>query len=105
MQILLRPGLIANGKGRLHALRKTYINVLSAVNRLLVENFHNQGLAFIFTKKAALGIPGIHFSPLHWTGKQEKREGRSIGDCSDGGLKKGNGPLSSKHTKEQSDIL
>lgn len=105
MPLMLRPGFVANGTGHLPALRKTYINVKSAVNRLLVENFHDQGLAFILTKKTALEIPGIHFSPLHWTEKQGKRQGRPIGDCSDGGNEKGNEPLNSTHTKEQSDIL
>ena len=105
MPLMLRPGFVANGTGHLPALRKTYINVKSAVNRLLVENFHDQGLAFILTKKTALEIPGIHFSPLHWTEKQGKRQGRPIGDCSDGGIEKGNEPLNSTHTKEQSDIL
>jgi hypothetical protein len=105
MPILLRPGFEANGTGRLPPLRKTYTAVKSAVNRLLVENFHNLGLAFILSKKTALEIKGIHFSPLHWTEKQGKRQGRPIGDCSDGGNEEGNEPLNSDHTKEQSDLL
>jgi hypothetical protein len=103
--ILLRPGLKANGGGRLPLLRKTYTAVKSAVNRLLVENFHNLGLAFILSKKTALEIKGIHFSPLHWTEKQGKRQERPIGDSSDGGSEEGNEPLDSNHTKEQSDLL
>ena len=103
MPVMLRPGFVANGAGCLPALRRTYLNVQCAVNRLLVENFHRLGLAFILAKKTALEIPGIHFSPLHWTEKQGKRQGRPIGDCSDGGSETGNEPLNSSHTKEQSD--
>jgi hypothetical protein len=52
-------------------------------------------------KQTALSIQGIHFSPLHWTEKQ----GRPIGDCSDGGSELTNEPLNSVHTKEKSDSL
>jgi hypothetical protein len=105
MPLLLREGFQPNGKGTLPPLRKTYTSVKSAVNRLLVENFHELGLAFILTKATALTIPGIHFSPLHWTEKQGKRQGRPIGDCSDGGSESGNEPLNSSSTKERSDQL
>lgn len=105
MPIMLRPGFVPDGAGPLPALRRTYLNVQCAVNRLLVENFHHHGLAFILSKKTALEIPGIHFSPLHWTEKQGKRQGRPIGDCSDGGSENDNEPLNSSHTKEQSDAL
>ena len=105
MPLLLRDGFTPNGQGKLPPLRKTYTAVKSAVNRLLVENFHSLGLAFILTKSTALTIPGIHFSPLHWTEKKGKRQGRPIGDCSDGGSENGNEPLNSLSTKEQSDQL
>lgn len=105
MPLFLRPGFKANGHGRLPPLRKTYTAVKSAVNRLLVENFHELGLAFILRKETALKIEGIHFSPLHWTEKQGKRQGRPIGDCSDGGKDKGNEPLNSDYTKEMSDTI
>ena len=105
MPLLLREGFKSNGQGTLPPLRKTYISVKSAVNRLLVKNFHELGLAFILTKDTALTIPGIHLSPLHWTEKQGKRQGRPIGDCSDGGSEYGNEPLNSLSTKERSDQL
>ena len=105
MPLLQREGFKANGQGILPPLRKTYTSVKSAVNRLLVENFHDLGLAFILKKSTALTIPNIHFSPLHWTEKQGKRQGRPIGDCSDGGSELGNEPLNSLETKEQSDLL
>ena len=69
MPLLQRESFKANGKGKLPPLRKTYTSVKSAVNRLLVENFHVLGLAFILTKATALTIPNIHFSPLHWIEK------------------------------------
>ena len=105
MPLLLREGFKSNGQGKLPPLRKTYMSVKSAVNRLLVKNFHELGLAFILTKETALTIPDIHFSPLHWTEKQGKRQGRPIGDCSDGGSENGNEPLNSLSTKERSDQL
>jgi hypothetical protein len=70
-----------------------------------MENFHNLGLAFILSKKTRLKIKDVHFSPLHWTEKQGKRQGRPIGDCSDGRSEEGNEPLNSDHSKEQSDLL
>ena len=72
---------------------------------MLVKNLHHLGLAFILTKKTALEIPGIHFSPLHWREKQGRRQGRPIGDCSDGGSEDNNEPLKSSYTKEQSEAL
>jgi hypothetical protein len=50
-------------------------------------------------------LHGIHFSPLHWTEKQGKRQGRPIGDCSDGGSESGNEPLSPSSPKERSGKL
>jgi hypothetical protein len=79
--------------------------VQSAVNRLLFENFHQKGLAFILTKETALSIPGLHISPLSWTEKQGKVQGRPIGDCSDGGREINNEPLNSDYTKTASDEL
>lgn len=70
-----------------------------------MENYYRAGLAFILKKQTALSIPGIHFSPLHWTEKQGNRQGRPIGDCSDGGSEMGNEPLNSSHTKQESDSL
>ena len=101
MPILLRPGFRANGQGKLPILRKTYVSVKSAVNRLLIENFLSLGLTFVLSKKTALTISGIHFSPLHWTQKQGKWQG----DYSDGGAENGNEPLNSEYTKTPSDVL
>lgn len=77
----------------------------NAVNKLLFENFHQKGLAFILTKDTAQTIPGFHLSPLSWTEKQGKVQGRPTGDCSDGGREMDNEPLSSDHTKAASDEL
>jgi ribonuclease HI len=106
MPISVRPGFVANGSGPLPLLRKSYKSVKSAVNKLLYENFHQEGLAFLLTKKTVLSsIPEVHFSPLSWTTKQGKRQGRPIGDCSDGGTQPSNEPLNSKYTKMESDKL
>ena len=105
MPLLLRPGFCPNGSGILPPLRRKYVTVQSAVNRLLFENFHQKGLAFILTKETALSIPGLHLSPLSWTEKQGKVQGRPIGDCSDGGRELSNEPLNSEYTKTASDEL
>lgn len=106
MPLSVRPGFIPNGSGPLPLLRRSYRSVKSAVNKLLYENFHQEGLAFLLTKDTVLSsIPDIHFSPLSWTSKQGKRQGRPIGDCSDGGKHPFNEPLNSKYTKEEADKL
>jgi hypothetical protein len=104
--LMVRPEFVPNGKGPLPSLRKSYTSGKSAVNRVLYENFHQEGLAFILTKETVLRhIPGLHVSPLSWTPKQGKRQGRPIGDCSDGGSLPHNEPLNSKYTKDESDKL
>lgn len=62
MPIMLRPEFLANGAGPLPAVWRKYLNVQCALNRLLVENFHHLGLAFILTKKTAPEIPGMSFT-------------------------------------------
>jgi hypothetical protein len=97
MPLIVSPEFVPNGKGPLPSLRKSYTSVKSAVNRMLYENFHQEGLAFILTKETVLRhIPGLHVSPLSWTPKKGKRQGRPIGDCSDGGSHPHNEPLNSK---------
>jgi hypothetical protein len=105
MPLLLRPGFKPNGCGSHPTLRRKYVSVQCAVNKLLFENFHQKGLAFVLTKATAQTIPGLHLSPLSWTEKQGKVQGRPIGDCSDGGRELGNEPLNSDHTKTASDDL
>jgi hypothetical protein len=105
MPLLLRPGFIPNGCGAHPPLRRKYVTVQNAVNKLLFENFHQKGLAFVLTKATAQTIPGLHLSPLSWTEKQGKVQGRPIGDCSDGGREINNEPLNSDHTKTASDEL
>jgi hypothetical protein len=105
MPLLLRPGFIPNGAGPHPPRRRKYVSVSSAVNRQLFEIFHQKGLAFILTKETATTIPGLHLSPLSWTEKQGKVEGRPIGDNSDGGYELNNEPLNSDHTKLESDEL
>jgi hypothetical protein len=72
---------------------------------MIMENFRDEGLAFVISKSLAKTIQNLHVSPLHWAPKQGKPKGRPIGDCSDGGSCIGNEPLNSVYTKEQSDLL
>ena len=87
-------------------LRKLYLEVAPAVNKMVYENFVEKGLAFVFPKKVLLDwVPGVHLNPLGWTDNEGKVEGRNIGDCADGGKEPGNSPLNSEHTKDESDLL
>jgi hypothetical protein len=63
MPLMVRPEFVPNGKGPLPSLRKSYISVKSAVNRMLYENFDQEGLAFILTKETVLRhIPGLQLA-------------------------------------------
>ena len=105
MPLLLKPGFIANGNHTIPPMRKSYLATQSAVNRLLFENFHQKGLAFILKKKTVMeSIKDVHFSPLSWAEKHGKVQGRPIGDCSDGGPSPRES-LNSKYTKDASDEL
>ena len=105
MPLLLKPGFIANGDHTIPPLRKTYLSTKSAVDRLLFENFHQKGLAFILMKKTVMeSVKDVHFSPLSWAEKHGKVQGRPIGDCSDGGPSPCE-PINSKYTKDASDEL
>ena len=78
-----------------------YDRVASAVDRMLYEDFVDNGLAVILRKQLVLGtgVP-IHVSRLSWTAKVGKAKGRPITDCSAGVL-----PLNSDFTKFESDAL
>jgi hypothetical protein len=63
-------------------LRKKYLLVRGAVNRILHEMYVKGGTVLLIPTDLAITIPGIHFSSQHWTTKKEKACGRSLGDAS-----------------------
>jgi hypothetical protein len=62
-------------------LRTKYLAVAPAVHKLLFKQ-HAAGTVLFLPLSEVLSIPGIHFSPQHWTEKKGKPEGRTLGDLS-----------------------
>jgi hypothetical protein len=62
-------------------LRKTYLEAAPAVNKLMADMWHDGKLLLLPTEMVKT-IPGIHFSPISWAPKADKKEGRPIGDLS-----------------------
>ena len=62
-------------------LRKKYLRVSPAVNKLMYQ-LYEKDLIFILPTKTVKTLPNIHFSSTHWTTKKGKECGRPIGDAS-----------------------
>lgn len=62
--------------------RGIYTTVADAVHKLL-EVYWDLDLALIVPSAIVCGRPGIHYSPLHWTKKHGKPQGRNLVDSSD----------------------
>jgi hypothetical protein len=62
-------------------LRTKYMEVASAVNRMMMESFISDKILLLPTA-VAREIPGIHYSPASWAPKHGKPKGRPITDCS-----------------------
>lgn len=60
-------------------LRAKYVQVAAAVNKLIFDQY-TTGTVALLPLEVALSIPGIHFSPQHWTEKKGKAQGRIICD-------------------------
>jgi hypothetical protein len=60
-------------------IRQIYLTVASAVNKTIYEMYLN-GLVLLLPTKVVRAIPGVHFSPMHWTKKKDKASGRIIGE-------------------------
>ena len=63
-------------------LRRKYLLVQSAVNKIIYGMYQKGGLVLILPTEEAKKIPGIHFSSTHWTTKKDKASGRVLGDQS-----------------------
>ena len=80
MHVPFPEGFHPNGHIVTTGLRKTYVTVHSAVNKMLAEII-DQKLAFLLPKTMALEfINNLHLSNAHWTVKKGKPSGRPISD-------------------------
>jgi len=79
LRIFVAADFVPNGQPP--PLRKKYLRVAPAVNKVMME-LYNQGLVLFLPTSAAMKIPSIHFSSTHWTTKAGKAKGRPLGDCS-----------------------
>jgi hypothetical protein len=62
-------------------LRQSYIDAAPAVNKMMAEMWEEGKLLLLPTEQVKR-IPGVHFSPMSWAPKADKKEGRPIGDLS-----------------------
>lgn len=101
MNLCPAPDFVPNGPDNLPKLSSTYKRLATAVNRMIVQNFVNNQLAFILSKDLVnrSGIP-YHLSQLSWTVKFGKKEGRPIHDGSAGQM-----PVNSEFTKTSYDKI
>lgn len=60
-------------------LRAKYVQVATAVNRLIYDQYR-AGTVALLPIQVALQVPGVHFSSQHWTEKKGKAQGRIICD-------------------------
>jgi len=103
--LLVDPTFVPNSSlGIRPPLRQKYLETKSAVNKLIYDNFHKQGLAVVLPlSEIEKGDDSrkVHISPFSWAPKSGTPKGRPIGDCSDGGV--GAQPLNSDYTKAETD--
>ena len=82
MKVHLPVGFEPNGKRERPKLRKTYVEVATAVNKMLGAVVE-QRLAFLLPLDMAQRyVPGLHLCKAHWTVKKGKPSGRPLGDLS-----------------------
>jgi hypothetical protein len=63
-------------------LRQLYSELAAPINKLLWKQWTQRKTVILRTSVAA-EIPGVHYSPIHWTPSREKAEGRPLMDLSD----------------------
>jgi hypothetical protein len=81
-KVHLPVGFEPNGMRERPSLRKTYVEVATAVNKMLGAVVE-QRLAFLLPLDMAQRyVPGLHLCKAHWTVKKGKPSGRPLGDLS-----------------------
>jgi hypothetical protein len=82
MKAFVPDGFVANGSHPRTPLRKKYVTVSTAVNRMFGEVV-KQKLAFLIPLETAQkSVPNLHLRKAHWTVKKGKPSGRPLGDLS-----------------------
>ena len=82
MKAFIAEGFVANGLSERSPLRKKYVNVSTAVNKMFGEVV-KQKLAFLIPLEMAQKcVPNLHLGKAHWTVKKGKPSGRPLGDLS-----------------------
>jgi hypothetical protein len=79
MRLFTAPGFVPCGQPP--PLRKVYLEASPAVNKMMAEMWE-EGKLLLLPTEAVKKIEGVHFSPMSWAPKADKKEGRSIGDLS-----------------------
>lgn len=100
MQLFLEPDFVPNGPFSLPKLSQVYKRLAPVVDKILFDDFLNQGLAFVIPKQLVLDcVEYFHLSKLSWTKKTGKVKGRPILNASAGGP-----PINSEYSKEACDV-
>ena len=82
MKAFIPEGFVANGLSERSPLRKKYVTVSTAVNKMFGEVV-KQKLAFLIPLETAQKcVPNLHLGKAHWTVKKGKPSGRPLGDLS-----------------------
>lgn len=82
MEVPLPEGFKPNGAGAWPRLRTKYLQTAAAVDKMVMD-LRRKRLAFVLRKPTAVKVKNVHGSPIDWTGKKGKEQGRSIIDSSD----------------------
>eukprot|EP01034_Spumella_vulgaris_P047495 gene47495-biopygen34833 len=98
------PTFVPSGYAGRPKLRKKYqIEVPNAVYMLIHKQWKESTVLLLPTDMVK-DIPGVHFSPIHWTPNKDKASGRVLGDTSNGDRHSrclnGDGPEGKKLVRE-----
>jgi hypothetical protein len=84
IEIETEPGFNPSGHANRPQLRQKYTrDVPNAVNKLIYKQWVESTVVLLPTELLE-DIKGIHYSPIHWTRKAGKAQGRVLGDTSNG---------------------
>jgi hypothetical protein len=80
-------------------LRQVYLEAAPAVNKLMADMWL-EGKLLLLPTELVRTVPGVHFSPMSWAPKADKKEGRPIGDLSSPQGKAVNAPAAVELVRE-----
>jgi hypothetical protein len=80
-------------------LRQIYLEAAPAVNKLMADMWR-EGKLLLLPTELVRTVPGVHFSPMSWAPKADKKEGRPIGDLSSPQGKAVNAPAAVELVRE-----